>query len=103
MTFDIDASGFELTNELQEYTAKKVTKLMRRLPRKLRTLASCTVHFVQQEVEGAKQNTCNLIFKLDKFELSAAETTQHIYTALDITTVHIDQQLKEYLTHRWRE
>jgi ribosomal subunit interface protein len=88
--------GFELTTELDKYAARKVAQMTRRIPRKPKADASCEVRFAHSERAGVKHNTCSITFTLGKEELKAEESTQHMYAALDIAAVRIQQQLETY-------
>ncbi len=96
------AEGTELTAELERYARSKIARLTRRVPRRLKTYASCKVAFAQKSVKGTKFSTCTLSLWLDDTELKAEETTQHLYAALDIAAVHVEQQLKVYVRRNRR-
>lgn len=100
MKVHIKAEGFELTAELEKYASSKIAQLARRVPRNLRPLASCEAVFVRGRAQ--KSNTCSLTLALAGSELHARETTQHMYAALDIAAVHVEQELKEYLSKQRR-
>jgi|GEM_PF-864261 len=90
------ATGYELTPELEKYAAVKVARLRRKLPHGVRVAADCEIAFAQTRRQGAKFNTCTLTLHFDDTSLRSSETTLHMYAALDIATVHIEQQLKNY-------
>lgn len=102
MKIRISAAGFNLSAELERYTRRKLTQLTKKVPRELRLHALCDVHFVQTSKRGKKIKTCVIGLSLDDTKLRAEETTLHMYTALDIAVVHIDRQLKDYVTMRYR-
>lgn len=97
MKIHFSSKGLELTVELEKYAARKVTHLSRRIPRKLRPAAGCNVSFARATQKGAKLNTCTISLTIDDVELKASETTQHMYAALDIASVQIEQQLKDHV------
>ncbi|HSX30773.1 MAG TPA: HPF/RaiA family ribosome-associated protein [Candidatus Saccharimonadales bacterium] len=97
MKIHLNATGLELTGDLEKYAGGKLAKLAKRVPRKLRVHADCTVTFTLKRKKGAKFNTCTIVLKLDGTELKAEETTLHMYAALDIALVHVRQQLKDYV------
>lgn len=96
MKIYFSAESFSLTPELEKYASGKAMNLARRLPRKIRAGADCRVQFTQRRHKGVKFNTCSVSLQLPGDELRAAETTQHMYAALDIAVVHIEQQIREY-------
>lgn len=103
MKIHFAANGIELTGDLEKYANSKIARLARKVPRRQRTYASFKIVFTQVFRKGTKQCTCNLSLWLDDTELKAEETTQHMYAALDIAVVHVEQQLKDYVRrNRWR-
>ncbi|MEJ0073732.1 MAG: HPF/RaiA family ribosome-associated protein [Candidatus Saccharibacteria bacterium] len=80
--------------------AAKAAQIAKQLPRKLRAGASCDVQLDFEKHKGHKLNTCSVTFMVDDMELKAEETTQHMYTALDIAAVHVRQQVADYLARR---
>ena len=96
MKIHFSASGLELTPELEKYARKKVVRLSRKVPRGVRTEAVCDVQFIQKRRKGEKFNRCSISFKLGKADLKAEETTLHMYTSLDIASVHMERQLIDY-------
>ena len=90
------ASGYELTRELEKYAAVKVARLNRKVPRRYRAGADCEVTFTQRRKQKAKFNTSTVTLRFNDTQLKASETTLHMYAALDIASVHIEQQLKDY-------
>lgn len=95
------AKGLELTGELAKYANAKIAHLARKVPRRLRSRATCKVAFGQVMDDSNKQSTCGITLTFDETKLQAKETTQHMYAALDIASVDIEQQIEEYAhTHR---
>jgi len=90
------ASGFELTTELERYARHKLLEIGHWVPRSVRAQASCTINFDQKIRGEVKLNTCTIVIVLAETELHASETTSHMYAALDIAAVNINQQLREY-------
>jgi len=97
MTIQFSATGLKLTGELEKYANQKLARLSRRTPRRLRAKATCMVSFTYTLRKGVKSNTCDIVLSMDGNELIAHETTQHMYAALDIAAVQIEQQLKIFV------
>jgi ribosomal subunit interface protein len=97
MKVRLSASGFELTSELEKYASAKIAHLSRQVPRKLRTEAACEVLFAQTHKKDVRFNSCSISFTVGEAELKAEETTLHMYSSLDIASVHIEHQLKDYV------
>jgi ribosomal subunit interface protein len=95
MKIHFSVKGIDLTRDLEKYTNHKLTRITRRIPRKLRTAAGYDIAFACVTRRGEKLNTCTIKLTVDDVELKASETTQHMYAALDIATVQIEQQLKD--------
>lgn len=95
MKLHLTAKGFTLTGELQKYARRKVIHASRRLPRETRAKASCKVAFTRITRADVHYNTCSIVLAFDGVELRAEETTRHVYTALDIASVQIEQQLQD--------
>lgn len=103
MEIRLTTHGFEITAELEKYLVAKQAIIRRNVPRAQRSHASCQFHFTQTLLAGVKSNTCSITIRLSDVELKAKETTRHMYAAVDIATVHMEQQLKGYAsTHRKR-
>jgi ribosomal subunit interface protein len=96
MKIRMSAEGFDLSRELEKYTSAKVAHLEKAVPRKFKVEATCEVHFAQTHKKDVKFNTCSITVILDDTQLKAAETTQHMYSALDIAAVHIESQLDAF-------
>jgi len=90
------ATGFTLTGELEKYATNKLARLTRQVPRQLRPAASCALDFTLVQQPDVKFSTCALTLTMDGESFKAEETTQHMYAALDIAVVHLEQQLKDY-------
>lgn len=92
----ISAEGFDIKNELKKYTNKKLSRIKRRVPRKSRATAKCDISFSQVRRRDIKHCTCTIVLTIDDMRYTAKETTTHMYAALDIASVHIEQQLRAY-------
>ena len=97
MKLHITASGFDLGSELEKYASGKAAQLNKEIPRKLRAQSVCDMHFAQTKGDELKVSTCTILVKLGEEEFHAEESTQHMYAALDIATVHMEHQLDDYL------
>jgi ribosomal subunit interface protein len=93
MKISLTAEHFELTPELEKYAATKCAAIARRIPRGMRATARCSAVFSHTQRKGAAYNTCSISCTVGDTTWKATETTQHMYAALDIATVHLQQQL----------
>jgi ribosomal subunit interface protein len=90
------ANGFTLKTELEKYAADKVASLSRHVPRQLRRTAKCSARFNQTRKKSATYSNCQLTLEVGSVVFQANETTLHMYAALDIATVNVEQQLRDY-------
>jgi ribosomal subunit interface protein len=95
MKKQLTAIGFELSDELEKYSRSKLAELARRVPRELRDDALCVVTFTQMK-RGTDKRRCSMVLQVGGQKFRAQETTQHMYTALDIATVDVLQKLRDY-------
>jgi ribosomal subunit interface protein len=95
-------TDFELTHELERYARHKLIEIGRFVPRALRAEASCTINFDQKQQGDTKLNTCTVVMVLPDTELHSRETTSHMYAALDIAAVNMNQQLRAYAAQNHR-
>ncbi|HUB93063.1 MAG TPA: HPF/RaiA family ribosome-associated protein [Verrucomicrobiae bacterium] len=104
MTIHCSIKGLAPTDELERYARRRVNRLRRSLPRKLRADADCQVILTRTTHAGVKQNTCTIVFVVNggNASFSATESTQHIHAALDIVVVRIERELKLYTHGRRR-
>lgn len=100
MKIQITATGFELTPDLQKYTRHKLKQVSHKLPRKMRLATTCTVNYQQVVRAGTKYNTCELTLAFGNVTLASKETTPHMYAALDVTAVHLEQQIRRQYGRR---
>jgi ribosomal subunit interface protein len=96
MKTQLTVSGFELSAELEKYTNQKLAFLVRRIPRTERDAAECTIKFTRKREKGAEIKSCRIIVEFADQKFRAKEITQHMYTALDIASVDMVQQLRNY-------
>lgn len=113
MKIQITAANFDLGLELEKYARHKLEGLTRHVPHRLREVSALELTFYQHVSGKLKQNTCELCLRVPRDELTARETTQHMYAALDIAVANVEQQLRDYknrpqnqhwsrrLTRRW--
>lgn len=97
MYIKFQAAGGELTPELQKYTYRKLAPLLRRMPRSMRASARFMVSFERRTAKKQTVGSCKIVCAASGQIWTAEETTQHIYAALDIAVVQIEQQCKQYL------
>ena len=104
MKTTISERGFSESNrELHKYTRHKLAEINRRLPRAIRTDAKCTVKFTQKRKKEGGFKVCTISLELPKETLRAQESTEHLFTSLDIVVVRLHEQVADYKArHRQR-
>jgi len=98
MNIQLTSRYFDIAPELEIYAHKKIEHMRKEILRAQRAEASCLVEFSQTRGNAAKKfSTCGVTLTLpDGTELTARETTWHMYAAFDIVCAHIEQQLKQH-------
>lgn len=94
MKVHIAVKGLELTSELEKYARRKLFKLNRKVPRRLRAQASYELSLAEATRKGTDYNTCGIVLTLGEQECVAKETTLHMHAALDVAAAQIERQLK---------
>jgi ribosomal subunit interface protein len=94
MTIDIKTSGYEPSPDFGKYTKQKLTEVARRVPRSQRETATCSLKCMQRKGDDGDIKTCRIIVQFGGEEFRAKETTQHMYTALDIVVADVVQQIR---------
>lgn len=92
--YTFSAEGFESVEKLRKYTDVKLKDLQKYIPRKSREAAQFSVHFTLDKKH--QQKTCRLSLKLPHSTLTAKETAEHVYSALDISSAEVKRQLADY-------
>jgi len=100
----ISERGFtEPNKELHKYTRHKLAEINRRLPRAIRADVKCTVKFTQKRKKEGGFKVCTSTLGLPHETLHAQESTEHLFTSLDIVVVRLQEQIAEYkIRHRHR-
>ena len=94
MIHTVSAEGFDLTPKLQKYTTEKVRTVEKYLPRHARQVAVLAVHF--KLANRGKEKICTLALELPLETLAVRETNEHMYAALDMTTLEMKRKLADY-------
>ncbi len=103
MRVHVTATGFNLTPKLEKYVGTKISQLSHKMPQEFRASAICEVRLTVKRKKGARPSTCRIRILVNNTELNAEETTPHIYSSLDIASVHVGHQLRDYVAkHRRR-
>jgi ribosomal subunit interface protein len=89
-------AGDTVDPALQKYIEKKIGKLGRYLPRKVRAATRADVKLREQKGKGEKKCTCEVVLHIPKMPLTAVETTVNMYAAVDIVEAKLKNRLKRH-------
>lgn len=94
--YTFSADGFDSVEKLRKYTDAKLKDLHKYIPRKSRESAQFSVRFELDKKHQTK--SCRVSLKLPHSTLTANQTADHVYSALDIAAAELKRQLAEYKT-----
>lgn len=87
----------DVSPKLKKYVFKKIGRMDRYLPRKVRESAHAQVKLKEvQSKRTQKQYTCEVILKLPHDTITISETTMNIFAAVDIVETKLKNQIKKY-------
>ncbi len=96
MKIDINSQHFTLNEDIKKYVVKKINKLERQVPRRVRE----STHAVVVLKENAKKKTdrfaCEVRMHLPQQELVVEEATINMFAAVDIVEARLKNQLSKY-------
>lgn len=85
-----------IDEDLNKYVTKKIGKLDKYIPRKLRASAHAQVFLKEFKIKNKKQCMCEVIMHLPHDEFVTKETTMNIFAAVDIVEAKLKNQLRKY-------
>ncbi len=92
--YTFSADGFESVDKLRKYTDAKLKDLHKYIPRKSREAAQFGVRFTLNKKNQTK--SCRVTLTLPHGSLTATQTADHVYSALDIAAAELKRQLADY-------
>ena len=94
----IEISGIhtEVSDELRKYIIKKISRLDRFVPKKLRESVHTEVKLILAKSSDKKQYSCEVIMHLPKENLTAKDATFNMFAAIDIVERKLKAQLLRY-------
>jgi len=96
MKIELTGVHYDISEKLHVYAAKKLNRLEKYVPRAARESAHAEVRLRQVQVKGVSRSTCEITLHLPHENLQATETTLNMYSAIDISTAHMQQQIAGY-------
>lgn len=93
---EIDGIHMEVSDELRRYVVKKIGKLDKYLPRKVKDVAHAEVKLKASNSKGKKQYTCEVILTIPHDTLTTKESTVNMFAAIDIVETKLKNQIRRY-------
>lgn len=93
---DINGVHSKIDENLKKYVFKKVGKLDKYVPRKLRGSLHAEVKLKENKNKSKQNYECEVILHLPHDVLTARDTTMNMYAAIDIVEQKIKSQLLAY-------
>lgn len=93
---DINGVHMAIDDKLRKYVTKKIGKLDRYMSRHVRQSAHGEIKLKEAMIKRRKQATCEVILHLQNENVLVKETTDNIYSAVDIVEEKLKNQLKKY-------
>jgi putative sigma-54 modulation protein len=85
-----------IDEDLKKYVNKKIGKLDKYIPRKVRGSAHAEIYLKEFKIKNKKQCMCEVIMHLPHDEFVTKETTMNIFAAVDIVEAKLKNQLHKY-------
>lgn len=94
----IEIAGVHTTvdDDLRKYAIKKIGRLDRYLPRRLRTSLHVELKFKEEKSKSKNQYTCEVNLHVPQEVINIQESTVNMYAAIDIVEAKFRLQLKKY-------
>lgn len=93
---EINGIHADIDKKLYDYAEKKIGKLDRYMPRRVRESAHAEVFLKEKKIKTKKECTCEVVMRLPKETITVKETTMNMFAALDIVETKLKNQLKKY-------
>lgn len=91
---EIDGVHLELSDDMRRYVQRKIGRLDRFLPRRVRASIHAEVKLKQSKAKNKQERTCEVIMHLPQETFTVKETTINIFAAIDIA----EEKLKSHIT-----
>lgn len=96
MKLEITALHMDLEADLKKYVTKKMSKLDKYVPRKVRESTHAVVVLKESHAKNKRQFTCEIILTLPGDKITVSESTLNIFAATDIAEATMRNRLKKY-------
>lgn len=96
MKIDINTKKYVLNDDIKKYIDKKIGKLSRKLPNKLRDSIHAKVTLKERPARKTDKFACEVRLSLPKHEFVVEEATINMFAAIDIVEAKLSNQLSNY-------
>lgn len=97
MQIDINTKKYELNDDIKKYVDKKIGKLSRKLPRKVRDSVHAKVTLKERPARKTDKFACEVRLALPpKHEFVVEEATINMFAAIDIVEAKLSNQLSKF-------
>lgn len=103
MKIEIAGVHMELDDDLKKYVTKKMDKLERYVPRRVRGSAHTVVKLKESHAKNKRQFTCEVILNLPNEQITVSESTLNMFAAVDIAEETMKNRLKKYKENKVSE
>jgi len=93
---EISAVHSDVDDKLREYVERKIGKLDRFTPRKVRESIHAEVFLKDTKAKDKKHCVCEVVMFLPHDKLMVSEATMNMYAAVDIVEAKLKNLLKKY-------
>jgi len=100
LSIEITGRHLEIDSKTNDYTRKKVSKLVDYIPRKAREVAFAAVRIEQINQKDNNKYECEVVLTLPDKKLVAKDSAPNILAAVDIVEAKLRGQIRKYKTER---
>ena len=100
LSIEITGIHYEIDRKTNDYTHKKISKLIDYIPRKARTAAFASVKIAEVNKKDNNKYECEAVLTLPDKKLFAKESAPNALAAVDIVEAKLRAQISKYKTER---
>lgn len=93
---EIDGIHLDVGDDLRKYVAKKIGKLDKYMPKRVRESVHIAVKLKESNVKTRVERICEIVVHLPQDTITINEKTSSIYAAIDIAEEKLKTQLHKY-------
>jgi ribosomal subunit interface protein len=100
LSIEITGIHLEIDKKTNEYTRKKIAKLVDYIPRKVREAAFAAVRIEQINQKDNNKYECEVVLTLPDKKLVAKDAAPNVLAAVDIVEAKLRGQIRKYKTEK---